>query len=85
MKKMFTPSMLLQRFGVFSFFFGILATAVTMYDFSDKNIYLMVSIGFIVGGVQTMIIGAAFQSMQQHPKQEKVREDVLDNMNPSQV
>ncbi|WP_433748107.1 hypothetical protein [Falsibacillus pallidus] len=77
MKKL-TPSMLLQRFGVVSFFFGILATAVTIYDFRDTNIFLMVSLGFIVGGVQTMIIGAAFQSMQMHPKQEKEKEEALD-------
>ncbi|RLQ92335.1 hypothetical protein [Falsibacillus albus] len=69
------PAVLLQRFGLLTIIAGIIATCLSIYNFSDKNLVLMVSLGFIIGGIQTLIIGAAFQAMQMHPNKNELEPD----------
>ncbi|NBD27944.1 hypothetical protein [Paenibacillus glycinis] len=55
---------LLPRIGVGLMIIGIIMSAAFAYNFKDTNLGLMVGFGFIIGGIQVMLLGSLFHALQ---------------------
>lgn len=59
-------SRMLKRFAAAAALIGLIFCMMNMADFSDRNLGLMVGIGFLIGGVFILLFGAALPLMLQH-------------------
>lgn len=55
---------LLPRIGMTLMAIGIIMTACFAHDFKDTNLGLMVAFGFIIGGIQVLLLGSLFHALQ---------------------
>jgi hypothetical protein len=53
---------------------GIVCSAVNIANFSDRNLGLMIGIGFLVGGIQILVFGAIAPLLQQKSRELPVPE-----------
>ncbi|MBN2980788.1 hypothetical protein [Cohnella algarum] len=51
--------------------FGVVFSAIHIAEFNDKNLGLMIGIGFLVGGLQIWIFGVAAPLMQKMQDERK--------------
>jgi hypothetical protein len=54
---------------------GIVCSAINIAEFNDKNLGLMIGIGFMIGGLQILIFGVAAPLMQ---KKQETKENSAD-------
>jgi EamA domain-containing membrane protein RarD len=48
---------------------GVICSAVNIAHFNDRNLGLMVGIGFLVGGIQILVFGAIAPLMQRRQEE----------------
>lgn len=60
----------LKWFAAIALVIGVICCVVNIAEFSDRNLGLMVGIGFLVGGIQILVFGAIAPLMQR--KQEEI-------------
>ncbi|REE88971.1 hypothetical protein A8990_10767 [Paenibacillus taihuensis] len=74
---------LMPRIGFGLMLLGIILSAVFAHDFTDTNLGLMVGFGFIIGGIQVLLLGSLFHALQ--PSFAKERQKLQQEHQPEHV
>ncbi|MBM7564792.1 hypothetical protein [Paenibacillus sacheonensis] len=55
---------LMPKLGLALMIIGVLMSAGFSYQFKDTNLGLMIGFGFIIGGIQVLLLGSLFHALQ---------------------
>ncbi|SEN99266.1 hypothetical protein [Paenibacillus sp. OV219] len=74
---------LMPRIGFGLMLLGIILSACFAHDFKDTNLGLMIGFGFIIGGIQVLLLGSLFHALQ--PSFAKERQKLHGEQQPERV
>ncbi|MFC4812578.1 hypothetical protein [Paenibacillus sp. GCM10023250] len=74
---------LMPRIGFGLMLIGIIMSACFVHDFKDTNLGLMIGFGFIIGGIQVLLLGSLFHALQ--PKFAKEQQAAPASQQPERV
>ena len=55
---------------------GVVCCIWNMSEFNDRNLGLMIGIGFLIGGLQILVFGAVAPLLQRQPEEQPIRQAV---------